>query len=195
MLKRLQQRGDTLIEVLISMTILSAVIVGAYYITNVSLTSNRRSQERGEALLVAQTQLEEMRYATNLNDLYYTDSTPTVPDAATLNDGAFKGGNSVCMIQQTVAPNPNPDLYIDKNGSTLDNNNCVFNSGGCNANGISTGTCTVSTVPPTYQVKMTAKLDTGTFYYLTINIAWVQAGQQVTAPNASISFVYLVMET
>jgi len=65
MLSKLKQRenGDTIVEVLISLAILTAVLVGAYYTANESFRNDRDSQEHTEALTIAETQLEDLRTA------------------------------------------------------------------------------------------------------------------------------------
>ncbi len=56
--KKRSQRGDTIIEVLIAMSVLSLVLVTGYSISTRSLNGIRVSQERGEALKIAESQVE-----------------------------------------------------------------------------------------------------------------------------------------
>ena len=63
MLKRLTQTGDTIVEVLLAIAIVSAVLGGAYASTSGSLSGSRRSQERGEAVKLLQGQLERLNEA------------------------------------------------------------------------------------------------------------------------------------
>lgn len=56
-----QDRGDTIVEVLISLAILVLVLGGAYYTANQSYRNNIDSQEHSEGLTIAQTQVEELR--------------------------------------------------------------------------------------------------------------------------------------
>jgi type II secretory pathway pseudopilin PulG len=58
---RRQQRGDTIVEVLISIAVLSMVIGGAYSIVNSALRASRQAQERSEATKLAETQLESLK--------------------------------------------------------------------------------------------------------------------------------------
>ena len=60
-LKRLNQRGDTLVEVLFSTVILSAVLAATFSISTASGRINRASQERTEAVKLLQDQREYMR--------------------------------------------------------------------------------------------------------------------------------------
>lgn len=60
---RLSQKGDTLVEVLIAVVIVSSVLVGAFAVTQKNSASVRDSQERGEALQILQGQVEQVRSA------------------------------------------------------------------------------------------------------------------------------------
>lgn len=71
-IKRLGRTGDTMVEVLIAIAVTSVIIGGAYVSSNESLSTTRRSQERVEALKVAETQLE--RVITDINDPSSTDT-------------------------------------------------------------------------------------------------------------------------
>lgn len=55
---RLRQDGDTIVEVLIAIVVVSAVLTGAFSIANLSLKSIRMAQERGEAQKIAQQSVE-----------------------------------------------------------------------------------------------------------------------------------------
>lgn len=60
-MKKLTQRGDTIVEVLISMLVVSVILGGAFVTTNKSQTGVRDSQEHTEALKLMESQLEELR--------------------------------------------------------------------------------------------------------------------------------------
>lgn len=55
------QRGDTIVEVLISTAVISLVLTGAYAISNRSVSTNRDTQEHSQAQQVVQRQIEELR--------------------------------------------------------------------------------------------------------------------------------------
>lgn len=57
------QRGDTIVEVLICIMIVSLILTGAYVTTNRSRLAVRDSQEHAEALKLVQGQLEQLRQA------------------------------------------------------------------------------------------------------------------------------------
>jgi prepilin-type N-terminal cleavage/methylation domain-containing protein len=60
-LRRRLQRGDTLVEVLICILIVSLILTGAYVTTNRSSLAVRDSQEHSEAMKLIQSQLEQIR--------------------------------------------------------------------------------------------------------------------------------------
>jgi prepilin-type N-terminal cleavage/methylation domain-containing protein len=55
------QRGDTLIEVLICVLVVTLILVGAYVTTHQATLGVRNSQEHAEALKLVQSQLEMLR--------------------------------------------------------------------------------------------------------------------------------------
>lgn len=55
------QRGDTIVEVLISLAVVSVILGGAYVTTNKSLLATRSAQERSNALKLAEAQVEELK--------------------------------------------------------------------------------------------------------------------------------------
>jgi type II secretory pathway pseudopilin PulG len=57
----LQQGGDTIVEVLIAISIVSLVLVGAFVTSNRSLQSTRDTQEHAEATKLAEAQIEMAR--------------------------------------------------------------------------------------------------------------------------------------
>ncbi len=60
-LKILKERGDTIVEVLIAIAIVSLTLTGAYTSVNRSSNATRTAQERGEALKWAETQVEQIK--------------------------------------------------------------------------------------------------------------------------------------
>lgn len=61
LLGRQRQRGDTIIEVLIAATVISAVIMGAYLLTQRSTSTVLYAQEHAEMVQVLQGQVEQVR--------------------------------------------------------------------------------------------------------------------------------------
>lgn len=57
---KIGQAGDTIVEVLIAVVVVSSVLTGAFAISNMSLKSIRMSQERSEAQKLAQQSIEAL---------------------------------------------------------------------------------------------------------------------------------------
>jgi prepilin-type N-terminal cleavage/methylation domain-containing protein len=74
--KNIEQRGDTIIEVLIAIVILAVILVGAYTTSNNSLIGERDAQEHAEAVTIAQDQVEDLRSYVLANDCFSTDNNP-----------------------------------------------------------------------------------------------------------------------
>jgi type II secretory pathway pseudopilin PulG len=55
------QRGDTVVEVLIAIAVISSVLVGAFIVTNRSTRTVRDSEEHSQALQLLQSQVEQLR--------------------------------------------------------------------------------------------------------------------------------------
>lgn len=67
-MKRLGDIGDTIVEVLIALTVISLVLGGAYVSANRSLNNSRQAQERGEALKIVQSQVERLKFVASGSD-------------------------------------------------------------------------------------------------------------------------------
>src|SRR4051812_37199404 len=55
------QRGDTIVEVLIAMAIISSVLAGAFFFTKPSTQNIRDTEEHSQALQLLQGQVEQIR--------------------------------------------------------------------------------------------------------------------------------------
>lgn len=58
-----RQAGDTIVEVLIAIAVISLVLVGAYVTTTKNMSSTQDAQERTQAVKLAETQIEYFRKA------------------------------------------------------------------------------------------------------------------------------------
>lgn len=58
---RQNQRGDTIVEVIIAIAVISSVLTGAFYLTNHSTRAVRDSEEHAQALQLLQGQVEQLR--------------------------------------------------------------------------------------------------------------------------------------
>jgi len=68
-IKHLNTKGDTIVEVLIAIAIVSAVLGGAFVSANRSLNGTRQAQERGEAVKLVESQLERLKAAAKTTDV------------------------------------------------------------------------------------------------------------------------------
>ena len=71
-LKRLGSRGDTIVEVLLAIAVVSAVLSGAFVSANHSFNNTRQSQERGEANEQVEGQVERLKQAVKNDPTFFT---------------------------------------------------------------------------------------------------------------------------
>lgn len=96
-----RQRGDTLVEVLICVLIVSIVLMGAYVTTQRSSRGIRNSQEHAEALKLVQSQLEQVR----------ADAEKDAPQV-------FSAGQPFCMVAEAPVSGTNaPQCRQDTTGA------------------------------------------------------------------------------
>lgn len=123
--KRLNhQRGDTIIEVLISITVVSSVLGITFATMNRNLQITRALQERTEASKYAESQLEALKVYTDSNTVtpggsFCLDGIIRVPlgatPAATAAAESFAIYPALCVQQSIyhlgIVPQPIPKLY------------------------------------------------------------------------------------
>jgi type II secretory pathway pseudopilin PulG len=104
-LPRLRQGGDTIVEVLVSITILSMILGGAYVVTNTSLNDTRDAQEHSNATQLVASQFEQLRSASVTNS--------GVIFGPTLNNVPF------CMVSGSDTPvmTPSSSCVVDTTGA------------------------------------------------------------------------------
>lgn len=102
-----RERGDTIVEVLIAVAVIALVLAGAYVATNRSLLASRSSQERVNALKLAESQIEQIKgLAASQPASLFTASGPNASP------------NPFCIAKssgQPVAAN-NPACAVDVSG-------------------------------------------------------------------------------
>ena len=109
-MRRLNIKGDTIVEVMISLMILGSVMAAAYAITNFSLNIELSAQERSDALNIAQNQLESLKTMVNSNN------------------------NNLNFISTAVGNNSTDNFCIVNNNIVANNiNNCTFSGNGGSA--------------------------------------------------------------
>jgi hypothetical protein len=99
-MKRLNQRGDTIVEVLICLLIISVVLVGAYVSSNRSLSYTRQAQERSEGLKYAEQQVEKFKTLTSIPGY---------------NNFCLKDDNTSVLITNPPSPEPDLDTFSSTN--------------------------------------------------------------------------------
>jgi type II secretory pathway pseudopilin PulG len=102
--KKLSQRGDTIVEVLISIGVISLILGGAFVVTNRSLQGTREAQERQNALKLVQAQLEQIKeLAADSPDTLFGTGVPT-SYCITPSNTVVASGNSACAVGADGTP-------------------------------------------------------------------------------------------
>jgi type II secretory pathway pseudopilin PulG len=91
-----KQAGDTIIEVLMAIVVVSFMLVAAYVTVNKNTATNQETQERSQATQLATTQLEFL-HVSSLGSFNCFDSTGT--PAGTVAD------NSACVVNSDGSKN------------------------------------------------------------------------------------------
>lgn len=81
-IKTLNRRGDTIVEVMVVLTVLGLAIGIAYATANSSLLATKGAQENSQATAVLQSQIEALRYMV-------PDSNPSDPITNVLQAGPY----------------------------------------------------------------------------------------------------------
>lgn len=131
-LRRLNQAGDTIVEVLIAVLVLSTILAGAYQVASRATKENIQTQEHSQALQVAQGQLEILKSQPSnptASPFCFSISTPNTAapltgDPAQLNStsypsecqqalagGSCAAGNTCFFVAVTRGYSSDPDLY------------------------------------------------------------------------------------
>ena len=99
-----RQRGDTLVEVLVAIAVVSLILGGAYVVTNKSLQATRAAQERGNALKIAEAQIEQLKsvIATNPDSVFGGAAPATFCISSTST--VVSDTNTDCAVGTTGAP-------------------------------------------------------------------------------------------
>lgn len=118
----LRERGDTIVEVLIAITVISAVLGGAYVATNRSFLASRDAQERTAGLKLVESQLEQLKgvIASSPNTIF-GGSVPA-SFCVTGPTSVADSGNSACYLDSSGTPTggePRYHLSITRSGNTF----------------------------------------------------------------------------
>lgn len=92
----LNQAGDTIVEVLIAMAVVSSILAGAYASSNKSLNANLQAQERAVATKVVEAQLEQLKtIAANPAPNIFTEPSPFCINSGTVVSGSCITTNGI----------------------------------------------------------------------------------------------------
>ena len=108
---RLHQRGDTIVEVLISIAVISLVLGGAYVTTQRSLLASRDAQERGNALKLTEGQLEQLKNiasSSNASTLFGSGTTGTF---CVVGGSIVSASNAGCAVDSAGQPTGKEPVY------------------------------------------------------------------------------------
>jgi Tfp pilus assembly protein PilV len=105
----LNNRGDTIIEVLISIAVIGAVMGGAYATANKNTKINQASQERLVAIKIAESQLERLKAAADTNaENLFTHSDFCLDQAGAI---VQPSSNSACHVNALGQPTGADPVY------------------------------------------------------------------------------------
>jgi Tfp pilus assembly protein PilV len=159
MRKKLNNAGDTIIEVVLAVTIASFVLAAAVVSTDSNLNSERQSENRSIAVQIVQSQIEEL-------DSYYTSQT----GAATSYIQAT-GGSTFCMN-----PAGSSGLTPEPVTATTTSNTCYFSESDVY---LATPADIVAAGTPVFAVTIsfnTNYITNNGLYQATVSASWTQTG-------------------
>lgn len=103
-LRRLGERGDTVVEVLIAIGIISMVMAGAFVMTNHSLQTSRDAQERLNATKLVESQIEQIKsLAVNNPNAIFGAAAPATY-CVNSSGNVVADTNAACTVDITGAP-------------------------------------------------------------------------------------------
>lgn len=130
-----RQRGDTLVEVLIAIAVVSLILAGAYVTTNRSLTATRSAQERGNALKLAESQIEQLKGIVTTNPTAVFGGSAPSPFCIDSTGAVVAASNAACAVTTNGTPapagtQPTFNLSIQRTGNNFVLTETWFNAGG-----------------------------------------------------------------
>jgi prepilin-type N-terminal cleavage/methylation domain-containing protein len=86
------QRGDTIIEVLIAVAIISLILAASYGIVNRNIATNQDTQEHSQGQQIVQRQIELLRAGTQASTLAFIDG-------GCFSGGSFINDSAACSLK------------------------------------------------------------------------------------------------
>lgn len=107
------ERGDTIVEVLICILVISTMLAGAFATTNNSLQAVRMSQERSQAIKITESQVESLRAIGPAGFTPFCIAGTTYHNASTATNCYFnQGGQLIASDLGSQTPSAN-NLYAN----------------------------------------------------------------------------------
>jgi Tfp pilus assembly protein PilV len=120
-LRSLTERGDTVVEVLISIAVVSLILGGAFVTSNRNLQSTRDAEERSNALKITEAQVEQIRYkASNDPNVIFGPSTPA--SFCISGTAALDSSHAFCSVNASgglATDEPAYRMAITRSGNTF----------------------------------------------------------------------------
>lgn len=120
--KRTNERGDTVVEVLIAIAIISLILGGAFILTNRSLKGTQSAQERLNGIKLVESQLEQVKNlaATDSDAIFGTSVSPSF----CVNSSGAVVASSTASCKVGVDGNPATtepifNLSVTRSGNTF----------------------------------------------------------------------------
>ena len=133
--KKMNQRGDTIVEVLFAVVVIGIVLTGAYAVVTHSITDEQDAQEHSYALGLVQSQIEQIRAYIISNpsgSLPFNNETgcmyssTTAPLTLTPELNTINGASSYCMVQGDLPTNFKYTLSVKLASSSNPNTSPIY---------------------------------------------------------------------
>jgi Tfp pilus assembly protein PilV len=116
------QKGDTIVEVLIAIAVITSVLGGAFVMTNRSLQNTRTAQERVNAVKLAESQVELLKdvVATNPDSIFGAGTPASY--CITSTGTVLSSTNASCKMDASgtaTTAEPAYNLAITRSGNTF----------------------------------------------------------------------------
>ena len=157
------QRGDTIVEVLVAIAVLSAVLGGAFVSARRSFNATQQAKDRDQAVRLAESQTERLKAATaGLADVLFDSSSPA--EFCLDNDLGLDNPATKANLTGSLAADINMDTFADPpypSPCVLDSANRTFSS------------ASPSSIP--YYISI-QRSGTDTNLTFTVRVRWERAG-------------------
>jgi type II secretory pathway pseudopilin PulG len=107
-----KEQGDTIVEVLIAIAVVSLILGGAYVTTNRSLQTTRAAEERGNALKLSESQVERLKGLAKTNPTSIFGGATPMPFCVSPNTGApIAASSNDCRVSAAGTPTTTQPIY------------------------------------------------------------------------------------